>query len=296
MLHGSKITGADGRQYIWSVAQDISQRKRIEREQREAAERLQRYRDETEREAELAKSIIERQLQIDALSDPQFRYSVVLAQQFSGDVVAAARSPARRLYVMLADATGHGLAAAIGVLPILSVFYRRVAQDVAMSTLVAEINTEVQRVAPVGRFVAASLLCIDEDDCSGEVWVGGTPAALLLDDDGNVVERFRSRQLPLGIVDSSPLVARSEIFNWTGHRQVVLMSDGVLEAEGPEGAPFGDEGVERALRAAPSSASRLESLRNAISDHMGQRAPFDDMSAVIVDCVPVAAPTSARAA
>lgn len=99
LLHGSRIVGADGEQYIWSVVQDISERKRIEREQREAAERLQRYREETEYEAELAKEIIERQLQMDALHDPRLRHSVVPAKKFSGDEVTAARSPARRLYV-----------------------------------------------------------------------------------------------------------------------------------------------------------------------------------------------------
>lgn len=293
LLHGSRIVGADGEQYIWSVVQDISQRKRIEREQREAAERLQRYRDETEYEAELAKQIIERQLQMDALHDPRLRYSVVPAREFSGDVVTAARSPARRLYVMLADATGHGLAAAISLLPILSLFYRRVAQDVAMPTLVAEINTEVQRVAPVGRFVAAALLCIDEDNGSGEIWVGGTPAALLLDEHGRVVERFRSRQLPLGILDSTPLVARSQFFDWTERRQIVLMSDGLLEAQAPDGSAFEEAGALRALRSAASSDQRLAALQGALAAHLGQNAPFDDMSVVIVDCLPVAAATTA---
>lgn len=292
LLHGSRIVGADGEQYIWSVVQDISQRKRIEREQREAAERLQRYRDETEYEAELAKAIIERQLQMDALHDPRLRYSVVPAREFSGDVVTAARSPARRLYVMLADATGHGLAAAISLLPILSLFYRRVAQDVAMPTLVAEINTEVQRVAPVGRFVAAALLCIDEDNGSGEIWVGGTPAALLLDEDGQVVERFRSRQLPLGIVDSTPLVTRSQFLDWTERRQIVLMSDGLLEAQAPDGSAFEEAGALRALRSAASSDQRLAALQGALAAHLGQNAPFDDMSVVIVDCLPVAAATT----
>lgn len=293
LLHGSRIVGADGEQYIWSVVQDISQRKRIEREQREASERLERYREETEYEADLAKTIIERQLQMDGLHDPRLRHSVVPAKEFSGDVVTAARSPARRLYVMLADATGHGLAAAISLLPILSLFYRRVAQDVAMPTLVAEINTEVQRVAPVGRFVAATLLCIDEDNGSGEIWVGGMPAALLLDDHGNVVEHFRSRQLPLGIADSTPLVTRSQFFDWTERRQIVLMSDGLLEAQAPDGTAFEEAGALRALRTAASSDRRMAALQGALAAHVGHNAPFDDMSVVMVDCLPLSAATTA---
>ena len=41
------------------------------------------------------------------------------AQHFSGDVVMTARSPGNELNVLLADATGHGLSAAISVLPVI---------------------------------------------------------------------------------------------------------------------------------------------------------------------------------
>jgi len=288
LLHGSRITGADGRRYVWSVVQDISERRRIEREQREAAERLERYREENEQEAELAKSMIERQLKRDALGDERLRYSVVAAKRFSGDVVAARRSPSGRLYLMLADATGHGLAAAVSVLPLLSLFYRFVAHDVALPALVGELNNEVKRVAPIGRFVAATLLCIDESDGSGEIWVGGTPPALLLDESGRAVGRFHSHQLPLGIVDSTPLITRPELFEWTGARQLVLVSDGVIEAENAAGEAFGEQRMIDTLASAPPGMHRLDWLQAALAAHLGDRPPFDDMSTVLVDCIKTA--------
>ena len=292
LLHGSRITGADGRQYVWTVVQDISERRRIEREQREAAQRLERYREENEHEADLAKATIERQLKRDALGDDRLRYSVVAAKRFSGDVVAARRSSGGRLYLMLADATGHGLAASISVLPLLSLFYRLVAQDMALPSLVGELNNEVKRVAPIGRFVAATLLCIDESDGSGEIWVGGTPPALLLDESGRVVDRFRSRQLPLGIVDTMPLITRPEIFEWSGSRQLVLVSDGVIEAENAAGEAFGEQRLIDTLASAPPGIHRLEWLQAALSAHLGDRPPFDDMSTVIVDCINIVSPAA----
>lgn len=290
LLHGSRITGADGRQYVWTVVQDISERRRIEREQREAAERLERYREENEQEAELAKAMIEQQLKRDELSDQRLRCSVVAAKRFSGDVVAARRSSGGRLYMMLADATGHGLAAAISVLPLMSLFYRLVAQDMALPSLVGELNNEVKRVAPIGRFVAATLLCIDESDGFGEIWVGGTPPVLLLDESGRVVERFRSRQLPLGIVDTMPLITRPEIFEWSGFRQLVLVSDGVIEAENAAGEAFGEQRMIDTMASAPPGTHRIDWLQAALSDHLGDRPPFDDMTTVIVDCISIAAP------
>ena len=84
---------------------------RMERRLAEDAERLRRYHEESEREQELAMSIMERQLRSDWLQDDAVQYSVMPARNFSGDVVAVARSTNGLLYALLADATGHGLAA-----------------------------------------------------------------------------------------------------------------------------------------------------------------------------------------
>ena len=74
------------------------------------------YRAEQEEEIEFARHVIERQVQGKAADDPRVHYSVTPTAQFSGDIVAVAHSPSGALYALLADATGHGLAAAISVL------------------------------------------------------------------------------------------------------------------------------------------------------------------------------------
>lgn len=55
----------------------------------------------------------------EGLRDPALAWAVIPSRRLSGDVVAAGRTPRWRLLAMLADATGHGLPAAISLLPVL---------------------------------------------------------------------------------------------------------------------------------------------------------------------------------
>ena len=100
------------RRMFIGVVRDVSEARRIQRQLAEDAARLQQYHDESVREQELAMAIMERQVRSDWLRDSAVEYAVMPARNFSGDVVAVARSSGGALYAMLADATGHGLAAA----------------------------------------------------------------------------------------------------------------------------------------------------------------------------------------
>ena len=105
----------DGNRMFIGVVRDIS-------EQKFAEQKLQNYYDQTQNEQQLALRLMDLQLRRPGLNDPRLRYKVIAADNFSGDVVAACRSPEGRFYALLADATGHGLAAAISVLPVLAIF------------------------------------------------------------------------------------------------------------------------------------------------------------------------------
>lgn len=256
----------------------------LQRKLNENTARLQRYRDVQEMENTLARETLDKMLYRAGLDDTRLRYSVDAAENFSGDVVAAARSPQGRFYVMLADATGHGLAAAISVLPALSVFYGMVARDLPLSMMVDEMNTKVRAAVPLGRFVAAILVCLDEVSGEGEIWSGGMPDALQVDAQGHVASRFASHQVPLGIVASTSSYASTERFDWRSRGQLVVCSDGVCEARNGQGEAFGLDRVTTILERTPPE-QRFEAVRAAIFRHMDDRPAHDDASLVVIDCV-----------
>ena len=117
----------------------------------------------------------------------------------------------------------------------------------------------------------------------GKIWVGGVPDVLRIGDDGRVLQRFVSRQLPLGILPSSEAGIVPEAFSWNEPSQIVLCSDGLTEAENSAGEAFGVKGLERTLQSTPR-ASRVAGLRQALTAHLGRQPAGDDVSVLIIDC------------
>jgi PAS domain S-box-containing protein len=278
----SEMRVAGNRQFV-GVLHDASERVAADTQLRENAERLQRYHDNQEAATALAQRIVTSQMQRDGLNDPSVSYWLSAAENFSGDIVAATRGPEGDLYVLLADATGHGLGAAICTLPVLSVFYSMGETGVALGWIVHEVNRQLKATLPVGHFVAAGMLRIDANGRHADAWVGGTPDMLLLNASGKLTRSITSENLPLGITDSDADSIRHERIDLQPGDQFVLFSDGLVEAENAEGLAFGYARLSAAL-ASTAAADRLEAVKLALAQHLGSVLPHDDVSLMLVDC------------
>ena len=268
---------------VVETLRDITEKKLAQARVLEQASLLQAHFEEHQREAELARRILEHQIRIDLMKQAGVRYAVRPATNFSGDMVLAARSPNGTLYALLADATGHGLAAAVSVLPIVQEFYRLVEMDLALIAIVEALNFLLVNSLPLGRFVAAAFVRLDEGARQGEVWVGGVPEVMLIDGAGQVEERFASRHLPLGVSREAAQIGATETFAWKTPCQLVLLSDGVAEATDAGGEAFGEARLLEAF-AHGDGEGLIENLHAALDRHLGGGAAHDDMSVLVVNC------------
>ncbi len=244
---------------------------------------LERHRWEREEERRLVIELMKRMMRPDRLDASALDYCLEPADHLGGDLLAAARSRHGKYYVLLADSTGHGLPAAVNLLPINRIFYTMVAKNLPVGLIVEEMNRCIREQAPVGRFVAATLLCLDPADKSAEVWNGGMPLVLFMDADGNIRRRFESENFPFGIADTGE-PPRIEVHRWESPGQFFACSDGLVEACAPDGRFFGAAAIE-ALLARTSAAERLERLRQAMRDHLAGVPRQDDMTAALIDTV-----------
>lgn len=188
---------------------------------------LQQSLDQQEAEHALARDVLLRHMRLAQAPLTPDRYWFSPATLFSGDVFSVARAPDGRIVALIADATGHGLAAAITTMPLLTSFHEQVARAGNLQHILAMANTAMCANLPPGRFVAAALVAIDPAHRTAQVWNGGMPEGLLLDANGEVVRRFVSTDLPLGVGLQQEGEFRVEEIALADGGQFFLYSDGI---------------------------------------------------------------------
>lgn len=275
------VVSIDGKAITVYTIRDVTQRLDDERRMLNDAAKLREYKEAREYENSFAQEVLGRLLHQGDHRVPNFRYFMDAAAGFSGDAVAAVRAPNGCLFVLLADATGHGLAAAISLVPALSVLYAMVGRNCRLADIVRELNRKMLDLMPVGRFLAAALVCLDETARTGELWVGGVPAVHLLSETGAIQGRFVSEHLALGIMPSDSSTGTTSRFEWSGRSRLVLASDGVVEAENIQGEPFGEQRMLAALTG--GGAQGLDAVSRALREHLGGIPNTDDASLALVD-------------
>jgi PAS domain S-box-containing protein len=205
--------------------------------------KLEVYRDRIDEEQRIGNFIMSRMTDMQNQLHSTIQRYTKPAEHLSGDILIASVTPGNTIHILLADAVGHGLTAAINVLPLCQTFYDLTHKGFTIDRIAADLNEMIHQFMPVDRFVSATLISIDRHKQVIEVWNGGIPAPLLFSMDGALIQSWPSRHLPLGILSGERFSAKPEFFRYRDHCQLCLFSDGLVEATSPEGLPFDDERI-----------------------------------------------------
>jgi CheY-like chemotaxis protein len=284
VLEGLRAGGDD---YLFKpVNYEILQAKiQIFQDRLEQNQRLLDYRERIEDETDTAREFIKQLTALDKINDPLVRFFLKPAENFSGDLIAVARKPDDCLHVLLADSAGHGLTAALAVIPITQPFYQMTAKGFDIPAIVREINKRVREYLPLPRFVAAALISFNPKTGIIQVWNGGCPPVLLLSPEGeDVVHRFTSRQLPLGVVGADEFDAGLEYYKLSEHPgHLLLCSDGATELRMGDNLALEHSGL---LAGAKSSYAEnlFDRIIDVIEDELDDLPPADDIAMIMVDC------------
>ncbi len=238
---------------------------------------LARYRSLQEEEQRLARFVMERLINREALGDPAVSHWIASAAEFSGDLIAAARTPGNVLHVLLADGAGHGLAASLNVLPVTAPFYRMTERGFGIDAIAREINSKVRALLPVDRFIAATLVAVNFRERYVTVWNGGNPGPLLICPDGGVRLHFNRHHFPLGVVDDDEFDGTVDTHVVNPHDHLLLFSDGLIELEDTEEQALGVDGLGDALGGLTAEL-RLPRLTEIVHRLTGGKPPRDDIS------------------
>ena len=254
----------------------------MQRELVTQASALRQLQDEQAYEHELAASLIQNIVQREGLNEPSLRWQMLPSARFSGDVVAAARSPDGRLYTVLGDATGHGLAASVSLIPALQVFYGMVRKGLPLAELVREMNVRLREQLPVGRYFAATLVVLDERSRQLEYWNGGMPPAFLQSASRSIRAELSSSHVALGILPDDRFEDDCSHTQWHPGEVLVLYSDGVIEAMNGAGEPFGMDRLRDSLESSRGGRP-VDAVMAALHAHVGSNAAQDDASILAIN-------------
>ncbi|MFT5593197.1 MAG: CheY-like chemotaxis protein [Oceanicoccus sp.] len=196
-----------------------------------------------EREKNIVSHIFNRALEHNLSDCSNLRSHIAPASTFNGDILLSAPSPGGGLYVFLGDFTGHGLGASIGTLPIANSFDQLVNRHLSVGEIAYEFNRMLLSMLPDYMFCCATLLELNAQGNSVQLWSGGLPDGYIIGADGAIKEPVVSKNIPLGIEQSESFNKAFEIKKLEEGEKIILFTDGIIEAENPDGEFFTEEGL-----------------------------------------------------
>ena len=203
------------------------------------------------------------------------------ANTVGGDFYDVLPRPDGRVIVTLGDVAGKGSPAALLMALLLAVLRTLVDEELDAPELMERLNAQICRHSPGSRFI--TLFYAVYTPSSGRlVYVNAGQTPPLLRRRSGSFETLGGTGIALGMFEGSTYES-AETFIAPGDT-LVLYSDGITEAEDPDGAPFEESGLEQVIStyAAFNSAELAAETVRAVERHARATRFADDLTILVL--------------
>jgi serine phosphatase RsbU (regulator of sigma subunit) len=190
-----------------------------------------------------------------------------------------------RLLLALGDVAGKGSPAALLMALLLAMMRTLVDEGFEGAALMTRLNAQIAKHAPRSRFVTLVILTITP--ATGEVvWVNAGHMPAIVRRANGRFERLASSGIALGMSERSTYEAGRLLLG--AGDVIALYSDGITEAENPEGHPFDELGLERVIESGQwASAKELGwEVFAAVEHYVRERRLLDDLTVLVARRLP----------
>jgi sigma-B regulation protein RsbU (phosphoserine phosphatase) len=164
------------------------------------------------------------------------------AYETSGDYFDFIALPGERIVIAVGDVEGHGFGSAL-VMALTRAYVRTFAAlDLKMDDILSRVNRMLVNDLGDGCFVTLMLVSLDVGKRSFVYASAGHVPGYVLNPDGVVKHTLESSGLPLGLFPEVKFALSPSIALHSG-QLLVLLTDGITEATGPEGGEWGAAGA-----------------------------------------------------
>lgn len=202
------------------------------------------------------------------------------ADETGGDVYDFVPLPEDRTAVLLADATGHGIGAALVIAQWRAMVRAMLSVNEDVGAVVEQVNALLDQDLSDDRFVTAFIGVLDPRHHRLDYVAPGQGPLLVLTADH--VESRCATGLPLAITRDVP--CGTDMFSFQPGTLVALLTDGFFEAATPDGEFFGEQRVCEYLREHRHEPLDriIEGLHDEIRHFTHGEPQADDLTAVLV--------------
>ena len=201
-----------------------------------------------------------------------------------GDFYDFAELESGELFGVIADVSGKGVSASLLSSMLLGCLQMQLRAGLAVDEALNRLNRFLCEKSSASRFVTMFLFIIGSDGSGKYISAGHNPTYLFRAAT-NQIEELPSNNMIVGAFQFAKYDAATLQVN--PGDVLLAYSDGLTEAENPQGEMLGEEGVKKVILAeAPSGSKQLEQkLLAKIQDFTAGRSLTDDITLIIVERV-----------
>ncbi len=204
------------------------------------------------------------------------------ANKIGGDYFDYVPLPDGRLVSLVADVSGHGVAAAMVMARLRSEVRFCLVTIPDIGQVVARVNQLLCEGSSEDRFVTMVLTVLDAKTHQLSVVSAGHPDPLRRKGDGSTQPLPRRGGGPLlGVLEDATYEVA--VYSLEPGDTIALYTDGILEAPNPQGEPYGEPRMLKALRDAPPAVDAIgKTMIDDVMQFSGNTSQSDDICLVCI--------------
>lgn len=266
------------------IIRDISARKQNEKTLLTAHSELERLYQRLNQEYEIAEKVFGKVVRKKEKEEKNVKHFLSAMKDAGGDLFLTASGVPGVRHILLGDFTGHGLSAALGAIPVTSIFYAMAERGYSLKKIASEINNRLKAIMPTGLYFCACMVEWNYKHHIARVLNFGLPVAMLVNASSIIKNRIHSQHLPLGILPEIDREFHYEEINLEHGDCIYLFTDGIVETQNTDGEQLGQERLERLLTKSQIPEQRFDDICRSINEFRGDTPQLDDMAIAEIKC------------
>ncbi len=207
--------------------------------------------------------------------------------QTGGDLYDFVPLDDTRLFLLMGDATGHGIGPALSATQVRAMLRVAIRLESSLDDAFVHINDQLCEDLPDDRFVTGFFGLLDAETHTVRFHSGGQGPIMHFQADMGEYDWHPATTFPLGYIPQSDLQAPHSAEMEPGDI-LGLISDGIYEYENETGEQFGRKGVMRVFDEHPHANAQelVDKIMEAAREHGGSAPQADDITIVLARRLP----------